>query len=73
MVLSLNALLPARRSCSWFRTLSPVSATINTNLDPKLIVFSRYQIHLVNLKPYPHVPLEIDPTAYIATLLVSTG
>ena len=46
-------------------------ATINTYLDPKLIHYSQYQIQLVDLKPYPHAPVQIDPGDYIATIVVT--
>ncbi len=51
----------------------PKPATLNTYLDPKLIRYSQYQIRLVDLRPYPHAPDQINPLDYIATIVVSGG
>ena len=49
----------------------PKPATLNTYLDPKLIYYSSYQIECVDLLPYPHAPLQINPGDYIATIMVT--
>lgn len=51
----------------------PVSVTINTYLEPTVIRFSHYQVHLVKLTPYPHAPDRIDPDDYTATLRVNAN
>ena len=46
--------------------------TLNTNSSSPIEGdFASYHIKLVNLAPYPHVDARIDPSQYVATLLVT--
>jgi hypothetical protein len=44
---------------------------INTSIDPKEFVYGNYKIKLVSLQPYPSLPDEILPDAYVARFIVS--
>jgi len=49
------------------------STTINTLLDPRVICYLNYQVHLLGLAPYPHAPDRINPGDYIARFVVTRG
>lgn len=44
---------------------------LNTNLKPRQIVISGYQIKLISLSPYPHIDKKIDPEDYTAKLIIT--
>ncbi|HVG28283.1 MAG TPA: hypothetical protein VM864_01050 [Pyrinomonadaceae bacterium] len=44
---------------------------LNTNLEPAVYDFGKYQISLAHLSPYPSVNGELKPRSYTATVVVT--
>lgn len=50
-----------------------LAAQLNTSLQPKLVTFSNFTIHLSGLSPFPKSGETIDPNLYIAKLIVTVS